>query len=61
MGYTIKQIAEALGADVFGNADLVVDGVSEPADATATHLAMAMKPKFAEDISAQGLVAMSPA
>ncbi|SLN36014.1 UDP-3-O-acylglucosamine N-acyltransferase [Roseovarius albus] len=50
MGYTIKQIANALGADVLGNADLVVEGVSEPADASREHLAMAMKPKFAEDL-----------
>jgi UDP-3-O-[3-hydroxymyristoyl] glucosamine N-acyltransferase len=50
MGYTIKQIAEALGAEALGNADLVVEGVAEPADATAAHLAMALKPKFAEDL-----------
>ncbi|WP_120501300.1 UDP-3-O-(3-hydroxymyristoyl)glucosamine N-acyltransferase [Roseovarius sp. EL26] len=50
MGYTIKQIAEALGAEVFGNADLIVQGVSEPADASADQLAMAMKPKFADDL-----------
>lgn len=49
--YTLGQIAEALGASVEGNADLVVTGVREPAKALAQHLALAMEPAFADRLS----------
>lgn len=49
-GYTIKQIAEALGADPLGASDLVVTGVAEPAGAGPDDLAMAMSAKYAADL-----------
>jgi len=51
MSYTVNQIAAALGAKASGAVDLQVDGVAEPADATARHLALAMKPEYAESLS----------
>ncbi len=52
MRYTIKEIAEALGAQTFGATDLVISGVAEPATAGPEDLAIAMKPEFAETLSA---------
>lgn len=51
MGYTVEQIALALGAEAVGAADIEVDGVAEPANAGAEHLALAMKPEFAEALA----------
>lgn len=53
MGYTIEQIAAALGIEAVGETGLDVEGVAEPADATERQLALAMKPEFAEKL-AQG-------
>jgi UDP-3-O-[3-hydroxymyristoyl] glucosamine N-acyltransferase len=50
MTYTLSQIAAALGAEAVGAVDLSVSHVSEPAMATADALALAMDPKYAEDI-----------
>lgn len=50
MGYTIEQIAVALGASAVGATDIEIDGLAEPADADARHLAMAMKPQYAENL-----------
>jgi UDP-3-O-[3-hydroxymyristoyl] glucosamine N-acyltransferase len=50
MAYTIKEIAAALGAQSFGDTDLSVTGVSEPATAGPEHLALAMSPKYAESL-----------
>lgn len=50
MGYTIGQIAKALGAKALGTADIEIDGVAEPAEATARHLALAMNPEYAENL-----------
>ncbi|MDX1780027.1 MAG: UDP-3-O-(3-hydroxymyristoyl)glucosamine N-acyltransferase [Thalassovita sp.] len=47
MSHSIKEIAAALGAQAFGNIELRVSGVAEPAMATDTDLALAMKPEFA--------------
>lgn len=47
MGYTIGEIARALGAESFGDADLKVNGVAEPAAAGPEDLALAMKPEYA--------------
>ncbi|WP_323782432.1 UDP-3-O-(3-hydroxymyristoyl)glucosamine N-acyltransferase [Thalassovita sp.] len=47
MNHSIKEIAAALGAEAFGNTDLQVNGVAEPAQASDTDLALAMKPDFA--------------
>ncbi len=46
--HTVRQIAEALGADAAGDLDLVITGAAEPADAGTQDLAMAMSPKYAE-------------
>jgi len=50
MAYTVKEIAAALGAEAFGALDLSVTGVAEPAMASASHLALAMSPKYAEGL-----------
>jgi UDP-3-O-[3-hydroxymyristoyl] glucosamine N-acyltransferase len=51
MGYTVKQIAEALEAKVFGACEIVVTGAAEPAMAGPEDLALAMKPDYAEGLS----------
>lgn len=51
MGYTIEQIAEALGTTAVGAGGIEVEGAAEPADATERHLALAMKPEFAEKLA----------
>lgn len=51
MSHSIKEIAAALGAEAFGNTDLFVSGVAEPAMAQASDLALAMKPDFAAGLS----------
>ncbi|MEO0390891.1 MAG: UDP-3-O-(3-hydroxymyristoyl)glucosamine N-acyltransferase [Pseudomonadota bacterium] len=48
--YSIAQIAAAIGAAAFGQTDLRVSGVAEPADAGAQDLALAMKPAYAEGL-----------
>ena len=53
MGYTIGQIAQALGAEAFGALDIQVHGVAEPTTASATDLALATNPKYAAGL-AQG-------
>ena len=51
MGFTVKDIAEALEAVAFGATDLPIEGASEPATAGPTDLALAMDPKYAEGLS----------
>lgn len=50
MGYTIGEIAAALGAEAFGDLDLQITAVAEPAMAGPTDLALAMKPDFAKGL-----------
>lgn len=50
MAYTIKQIAEAIGAKALGASDIEIDSVAEPADAGPRDLALATKPAYAEDL-----------
>ena len=50
MGHTIGDIASALGAEAFGDLDVQIDGVAEPAMAGARDLALAMKPEFAKGL-----------
>ncbi|WP_298835885.1 UDP-3-O-(3-hydroxymyristoyl)glucosamine N-acyltransferase [uncultured Roseobacter sp.] len=45
--YTVRQIAEAIGADVFGDADITVKAVAEPQSAGPDDLAMATRPQYA--------------
>ncbi|MEP0566234.1 MAG: UDP-3-O-(3-hydroxymyristoyl)glucosamine N-acyltransferase [Paracoccaceae bacterium] len=54
MSFTVKQLAAALGAQVFGAADVSVTGAAEPADAGPSDLALAMNPKFADGLSQGG-------
>ena len=51
MSYTIAEIAASLGVSAEGDTTIVVHGVAEPADATVYHLALAMKPDFAEGLA----------
>ncbi len=51
MSYTIRQIAEALGGEAAGDTAIEVDGLAEPGDATARHLALASKPDYAARLS----------
>ncbi|WP_240705273.1 UDP-3-O-(3-hydroxymyristoyl)glucosamine N-acyltransferase [Pacificoceanicola onchidii] len=49
--YTVSQIAEALGLEVFGDGSILISGVAEPASAASDELALAMKPEFAAGIA----------
>lgn len=51
MRHTIKDIAAALDATVFGDDTLQVTGAAEPAMAGPDDLALAMDPKYAEGLS----------
>ncbi|MFA5582335.1 MAG: LpxD N-terminal domain-containing protein, partial [Paracoccaceae bacterium] len=53
MGFTIEQIARALGAEAVGAQDIEIQAAAEPADAGPDDLALAMDPKYAAGI-AQG-------
>ncbi len=48
MGRTLSDIAAALGAELIGDADLVIRGLAEPGGALAGDLALAMSPKYAD-------------
>jgi len=54
MGHRIEQIAAAIGAPAEGASDIEIDALAEPADAGPRHLAMAMKPEFAEALAQGG-------
>ncbi|MGH1356566.1 MAG: UDP-3-O-(3-hydroxymyristoyl)glucosamine N-acyltransferase [Thalassovita sp.] len=59
MAHTVQDIATALGAEAFGDLDLKIDGVAEPAMAGPRDLALAMSPKYAEGLAqGQAQVAM---
>ncbi len=49
--YSISDIAAALGLEALGDTDIRVSGVAEPAMASEEHLALAMKPEYAEQLS----------
>ena len=51
MGFTISEIAVALGARAFGATDLTVTGAAEPGEAGPDHIALAMDPKYADGLS----------
>ena len=51
MSYTIREIAEALGATAHGDDGLTIDGVAEPRDAGPGDLALAMKPEYASALA----------
>lgn len=52
-GYRLSDIADALGADLFGDGDLEIERASEPSDAGPDDLALAMDAKYADGL-AQG-------
>lgn len=49
--YSLKQIADAIGAETAGDTSLTVSRVTEPADAGPDDLALAMDPKYAERLA----------
>ncbi|WP_425046300.1 UDP-3-O-(3-hydroxymyristoyl)glucosamine N-acyltransferase [Primorskyibacter sp. S87] len=49
--HTIREIAEALGAEAAGDLDLTVSAAAEPGMAGPDDLAMAMSPKYAEGLA----------
>ena len=49
-GYTLTDIGAALGAVVVGDGDIVICEAAEPKDAGPTSLALAMDPKYAQDV-----------
>jgi UDP-3-O-[3-hydroxymyristoyl] glucosamine N-acyltransferase len=51
MGFTLQEIADALGADAFGAAELTVTGAAEPAQAGPDDLALAMDPEYADGLA----------
>jgi len=50
MSMTIKALAEKLGLEAAGNTDLKIRGAAEPQDAGASDIAVAMSPKYAENL-----------
>lgn len=50
MAYTIEQIAAALGAEAVGDVTLTIERAAEPGMAGPSDLALAMSPKYAEDL-----------
>ena len=54
MSYTIEQIAAALGTQAVGDTGIEIDSLAEPTDAGPRHLALAMKPQFAESLKDGG-------
>ncbi|MEP2532524.1 UDP-3-O-(3-hydroxymyristoyl)glucosamine N-acyltransferase [Shimia sp.] len=50
MAYTVQEIASAIDAEVFGNTDIVIQKVSEPASAGPDDLALLTNPKFASGL-----------
>lgn len=51
MSHTIKEIAEALGAEAVGDTGIAVVRAAEPATAGPDDLALAMNPKYADSLS----------
>ncbi|MGJ8545498.1 MAG: UDP-3-O-(3-hydroxymyristoyl)glucosamine N-acyltransferase [Sulfitobacter sp.] len=51
MSHRVKDIATALGATAFGETDLIIARVAEPASAGPDDLALAMNPKYAESLA----------
>ena len=50
MGFTLKEICEAVGGYTEGDATIIVNSVAEPGLATEMDLAFAADPKFADQI-----------
>ena len=52
MPFTVREVAEELGAEAFGDLDLVVEGIDEPSQTGPADLALAMSPKYADGLAA---------
>lgn len=52
MPQTLKDLAASLGAEVLGDASILVGRLAEPLEARAGDLALAVAPKFATDLKA---------
>jgi len=50
-GYSIAQIAKALGAQAFGDTTLIIEHAAEPAGAGPNDLALAMDPKYSDGLA----------
>lgn len=50
MPFTLKELAASLGAETLGDASLLVDRLAEPKEAREGDLALAVAPKFAQDL-----------
>ena len=53
MGHTVKDIAAALDATLHGDGSVEITGAAEPGAAEATDIALALDPKYGDDL-AQG-------
>jgi UDP-3-O-[3-hydroxymyristoyl] glucosamine N-acyltransferase len=51
MRHTIRDLAQALGAEAAGDLDLMIDSAAEPAMAGPSQLALAMSPAYVEGLS----------
>ena len=52
MSRTLKELADTLGAETLGDTSLLVDRLAEPLEARLGDLALAIAPKFAEQLKA---------
>lgn len=51
-GFTVAEVAQAIGAEAFGDTELRILRAAEPKDAGPDDIALAMQPKYAEGLSA---------
>lgn len=51
MGFTIAEIAQAIGGEAVGAVELNISSAAEPASAGTTDLALAMDPKYADGLA----------
>ena len=51
MTHTVNEIAEALGATLFGDGSIAITGAAEPSMASPSDLALAMDQKYADGLS----------
>ncbi|WP_296419299.1 UDP-3-O-(3-hydroxymyristoyl)glucosamine N-acyltransferase [Pseudooctadecabacter sp.] len=52
MAYRLSDLAARLGAETLGDASMIVERLAEPAEARAGDLALAIAPKFADQLTA---------
>ena len=55
--FTIKQIADELGAEAFGDLELEITGVNAPSRASINELALAMDPSYEESLNSSDAIA----